>query len=247
MQTAFTAARAPKARTKDDSPKSKHGLRRPSQPKVLAAERERPRGGHLTVPAGVEAAYASETMALKVLAFAGALRAESFNRKLIALAAEHARAQGADVDLLELREVPMPLYDGDLESAGLPAEVTAFRARIAAASAILIASPEYNASIPGTLKNAIDWASRPPSQPWRGKVVGLLGATPGPFATARMLPDLRKVLSSLGCFVVPSQLGVGRAGEAFAETGKLRDAGLDKTLEGVVREALETAKKLAAT
>jgi chromate reductase len=185
-------------------------------------------------------------MTIKLLAFAGALRLGSFNRKLVALGALHGRTLGAEVDALDLRDLPMPPYDGDIESAAMPPEVTAFRARIAAASAVLISSPEYNGSIPGTLKNVIDWSSRPPAQPWRGKVVALLGATPGPFATARMLPELRKVLSALGAVVIPSQLGIGRAGEVFTPDGRIRDEGLSRSLEEVVRELVETTRKLAA-
>ena len=173
------------------------------------------------------------------------MRRDSFNRKLIALAVERARSEGAEVELLDLRDLALPLYDGDVEAEGLPAGAVTMRAAIAAANALIISSPEYNTSIPGVLKNAIDWSSRPPSQPFRGRVAGLLGATPGPFATVRMMADLRKVLSSLGVFVVPSQLGIARAGEAFSPDGRLRDPGLERSLEGVVREVLETARKLA--
>ena len=184
-------------------------------------------------------------MGLRVLAFAGSLRKDSWNRKLIALGAERARELGADVDLLDLREVDMPLYDGDLEVAdGLPANARVFRERIAQAAAVLIASPEYNNSIPGTLKNAIDWASRPPQQPWRGKVVGLMAASPGMAGGARMLPDLRKVLSSIGALVIPSQVAIGGADKTFDASGKL-GASLTKQIDELVKQLLEIAGKVA--
>jgi chromate reductase len=183
----------------------------------------------------------------RVLAFAGALRKGSFNRKLVAVAAERARALGADVDLLDLAEVAMPLYDGDLEEAsGLPPGAVEFRRRIAAAPAVIISSPEYNSSIPGPLKNAIDWASRPPNQPWQGKLVLLLAASPGPFGAARVLPDLRKVLCSIGALVLPSQVHVARANDAFDEAGKLKTEHTVKALDSAVGELLNLTRKLSA-
>lgn len=183
-------------------------------------------------------------MTIRVLAFAGSLRKDSWNRKLIALGAAAVRGLGADVDLLDLREVDMPLYDGDLEAAsGLPAGALAFRDRIAKAAVILIASPEYNYSIPGTLKNAIDWTSRPPQQPWQGKVVGLMAASPGAVGGARMLPDLRKVLSGIGALVVPSQVSVGGADKAFDAEGKLGERP-SKQIDALAKQLLDLAGKL---
>jgi chromate reductase, NAD(P)H dehydrogenase (quinone) len=185
-------------------------------------------------------------MAVRLLAFAGALRTGSFNRKLIALAAAHATTLGAEVDLLDLREIPLPPYDGDIETGpGLPAEAKAFRERIAKANAIFISTPEYNHSIPGTLKNVIDWASRPPAQPFRGKVAGIVAASPGPYGGSRALPDLRKVLATLGVLVVPAQLALARAGDMFGPEGNLRDPGIRSSLEGVVKDVIDLATKLA--
>lgn len=184
-------------------------------------------------------------MTIRVLALAGVLRQESWNRKLVALAAERARALGAEIDLLDLREVAMPLYDGDLEaSGGLPSGAVAFRQRIADAHAVMISSPEYNHSIPGVLKNAIDWSSRPPRQPWRGKVVALMGASPGPYGAVRMLPDLRKVLSCLGAIVIPTQLALVKADEAFDEAGRLREPMVARSLDALVEELVATTRKL---
>lgn len=183
----------------------------------------------------------------KVLAFGGSLRRDSFNQKLAALAAESARAAGADVTLVTLREFEIPLYDGDLESAsGLPNGVKRFRQALRAHDAFLIACPEYNASITGVLKNALDWASRSePGEPalacFTGKVAGLVAASPGPFGGVRGLPVARALLATLQVLVVPEQLALAKAGEAFGPDGRLVDAkhqaALDKVASRVVRVA----------
>jgi chromate reductase len=161
---------------------------------------------------------------LKVLAFAGSLRAASHNKKLVEIAVEKLRARGVDVDVLDLREVSMPNYDGDIEAtSGLPGGARVMRERMADANAVLIASPEYNASIPGVLKNVIDWTSRPPNQPWARKVVTLLAASTGPGGGRAVLVDMRKVLSALGAFVLPSVVSLARAGDAIDEHGKPTD------------------------
>ncbi len=160
---------------------------------------------------------------MTILAFAGALRAGSFNRKLLAVAVEALRGQ-ADIDLLDLREVPMPPYDGDIESnQGLPEGALRFKERIAAADALLICTPEYNHSIPGTLKNVIDWASRPPGNPFKGKVALLMGASAGSYGAVRGVLALRQVLTAVGVLILPATVQVIRAAEAFDASGKLVD------------------------
>jgi len=160
---------------------------------------------------------------MTILAFAGALRAGSFNRKLLSVAVEALRGQ-ADIDLLDLRDVPMPPYDGDIEAnQGLPEGARKFKERIVAADALLICSPEYNHSIPGTLKNVIDWASRPPGNPFKGKVALLMGASPGPYGAVRGVLVLRQVLTALGVLILPATVQIIRAGEAFDASGKLVD------------------------
>ena len=160
---------------------------------------------------------------MTILAFAGALRAGSFNRKLLSVAVEALRGQ-ADIDLLDLRDVPMPPYDGDIEAnQGLPEGARKFKERIAAADGLLICSPEYNHSIPGTLKNVIDWASRPPGNPFKGKVALLMGASPGPYGAVRGVLALRQVLTALGVLILPASVQIIRSGEAFDASGKLVD------------------------
>src|SRR3989304_6659665 len=116
---------------------------------------------------------------IKIFAMAGALRAGSFNRKLLKAAVQ--KIKDATVDVADLKEFDLPLYDGDLEAQGLPPGVVRLKERIAAADALLFATPEYNHSVPGTFKNAIDWASRPPSNPFREKPALIISASPGYF------------------------------------------------------------------
>ena len=160
---------------------------------------------------------------MKILAFAGSLRGGSYNRKLVLLAVDALRGQ-ADVDLLDLREAPMPPFDGDIEARdGLPEGARLFKSRIAAADALLICSPEYNWSIPGTLKNVIDWASRGDGNPFKGKVAQLMGASPGVYGAVRSALALRQVLCALAVFVHPLTVQISRAGEAFDPEGRLID------------------------
>jgi NAD(P)H-dependent FMN reductase len=176
---------------------------------------------------------------MKILAFAGSLRSGSFNRRLVLLAAGTLRGQ-SDVDLLDLREVAMPPYDGDIEAKdGLPEGARQFKQRIAAADALLICSPEYNWSIPGTLKNVIDWASRGDGNPFKGKVALLMGASPGAYGAVRSALALRQVLCALAVFVLPTTVQIGRADEAFDAAGRLIDprsqAQVDKACAELVR------------
>jgi chromate reductase, NAD(P)H dehydrogenase (quinone) len=161
---------------------------------------------------------------MRILAFAGSLRSGSHNRKLLAVAV---RAIGtrAQVDTLDLRDVAMPLYDGDLEQRdGLPEGARAFKARITAAEALLIATPEYNNSVPGPLKNAIDWASRPPDNPFRGRTVLLLGASEGSFGAVRGVLAVRQILTALHALVIPAYVTLAHAQNAFDPAGELKDA-----------------------
>jgi len=181
---------------------------------------------------------------LRILAFAGSLRAGSYNRKLLANAVESLRGK-AEIDLLDLREVAMPLYDGDLEQAsGLPEGARAFKARLAAADAIVLATPEYNTTVPGTLKNAIDWASRGPDNPFRGKAVLVMGASPGSFGAVRSVMAVRQILTGLFAVIVPAAVQIGKADQAFDEAGRLREARSLATLEKARAELLRIATAL---
>lgn len=185
---------------------------------------------------------------MRVFAFAAALRRESLNRKLIRLAAAATERAGATVDLVDFREFDMPIYDGDVEAAsGLPAGAQKLRDRFLGADAFMIASPEYNFSMPGTLKNAIDWASRLQPYAWRGKPGLLLSASPSLVGGNRSLWALRVPFEATGACLHPDMFSLASAHQAFDETGALTDAKLAGRLEKTVAEFLVAARALATT
>ena len=163
-----------------------------------------------------------------MLGFAGSLRKGSFNRAALRAAAELLPA-GMILETFDLR--PIPLYDADVEAAGVPESVQEFRRRIAAADALLIATPEYNYSMPGVLKNAIDWGSRPPDQPLNGKPVAIMGASPGGFGTARAQYHLRQtcVFTNMLPLNRP-EVFISNAHEKFDAQGRLTD---EKARQGI--------------
>jgi len=189
-------------------------------------------------------------MTAKILVFAGASRAGSFNKKLAALAAAALRAAGAEVTHVDLRDFPMPLYDGDLEaSQGIPEHGMRMKALFHAHDGLLLACPEYNSSITGLLKNTIDWVSRSapgetPLSCFDGKIAALVSASPGALGGLRGLVHVRAILGNIGVFVVPAQLAVSRANDAFDEAGKLKDAKQQASLEKVARQLVTTVTKL---
>lgn len=194
---------------------------------------------------------------MNVLAFAASLRRTSLNRKLIALAAEVARSAGAQVDLAEFREFELPIYDGDLDASdGLPPGGVELKRRIEQADAIMISAPEYNYSVAGPLKNAIDWVSRARPMPWRGRSIYLMSASPSAMGGIRGLWQTRIPLEGCGALVFPDMFALPHAGEAFDDSGKLRDAALAERLrrevvgfvrlaEAVVPVCTETATPAA--
>lgn len=159
---------------------------------------------------------------IRVAGFAGSLRAGSLNRALIRAAREAAPA-GMSIETLDLAQIP--LYNADLEAQGDPAPVAAFKRSIAQADAILIATPEYNHGVPGVLKNALDWASRPPrGSALSGKPAGVIGASPGITGTARSQSQLRQSFEFTNCYAMPQpELLVFRAHEKFDAQGRLTD------------------------
>jgi NAD(P)H-dependent FMN reductase len=179
---------------------------------------------------------------LNVLVFAASLRAESLNRKLAALAARLASQHGATVDLASMREFDAPSYDGDVEAAhGIPAGPTELRRRVAVADAYIISCPEYNFSIPGVLKNAIDWASRFRPQPFDGRHGLLLSASPSLGGGNRGLWALRVPLEHLGSRIFPDMFSLSMAHKAFAGDD-LADAALGTRLEKTVQAFLSLAE-----
>jgi chromate reductase len=161
-------------------------------------------------------------MTLKILAIPGSLRAGAFSRLALRACIAHAPAD-MEFETVEIRDIPF--YDGDLEAAsGIPAPALALRAKIAAADAVLISSPEYNASTSAVLKNAIDWASRPPAQPFNAKPVAIITSSPGVTGGIRAHMHLRQVLGNLNAFVlVAPTVTIGLTGQRFDAEGNLTD------------------------
>jgi len=187
----------------------------------------------------------------KILVFAGSTRTGSLHRKLAALAADELRRAGVDVTLADLREYPMPLYDGDAEAAqGVPENARRFKELVRSHDALVIASPEYNGSFSALVKNTIDWISRPaagepPLAVFRGKPAALLSASPGPGAGKRGLRHLRELLEMIGMKVVPAQVAVARASEAFDEAGNLIRPEDQEAVRSLVEELVRLVREQA--
>lgn len=191
----------------------------------------------------------------RVLVFAGSARRESLNKKLARVGADAVRAAGGAPTFIDLDDFPIPVYHGDLEAReGMPANARKLRELFMAHDAFLIASPENNQSITALLKNVIDWLSRGVGDghgdnsglaPYRGKVAGLMNATPGPYGGVRHLYHLRQVLSGLQVIVVPHQVQLARADHAFDADGRLADEGAAKQLAALAKQLVEVAGKLA--
>lgn len=168
---------------------------------------------------------------VSVLAFTGSMRRESFNRRLLLIAAERLRELGASVTEVQLRELALPMFDEDMETdlknAGkpMPAGVVKLQDLMLSHDALLIASPEYNASITPALKNAIDWCSRRSDDKgglacYRGKVAGLMSASAGKLGGVRGLPEVRRILSGIGVQVVPADFACPGVTDAIPASGQ---------------------------
>jgi chromate reductase, NAD(P)H dehydrogenase (quinone) len=183
---------------------------------------------------------------MRMLGLSGSLRHGSHNRALLRAAAA---ALPPGTELVEWdRIAELPAYDEDLETAPVPAPepVRALREAIAEADAVLIATPEYNGSLPGALKNALDWASRPyASNPLRGKPVAVIGASSGLFGAVWAQAEARRVLATIGARVLERELPVGRADDAFDARGRLRDPDLRAALAALVGELAAVPVTLA--
>ena len=184
----------------------------------------------------------SSVTPIRVLVFAASVRAESLNRKLAAIAAQIAGNYGATVDLASMRDFDVPLYDGDAEVAnGIPKGADEFRRRMLDADAFIISSPEYNGSMPGTIKNLIDWTSRFRPQPFDGRHGLLISASPSLVGGNRGLWALRMPLEHLGTRIFPDMFSLSMAHKAF-NGDDLADAKLRTRLEGTVRAFLSLAE-----
>lgn len=176
-------------------------------------------------------------MSLNIVGLCGSLRAGSINRAVLNLAGA-LMPQSMRLDIVEWREVP--LFDADVLAQRMPPSAAAIRERIAAADAVVIASPEYNFSVPGGLKNLLDWASRGEDQPFRRKPVALMSAAPGPVGGARMQYDLRKILLFMDAMVLAKpEVFINLAGTKFDALGTCTDEATRKFVGDQMR-AFET-------
>jgi len=187
----------------------------------------------------------------RILAFAGSLRAESFNRKLLREGIAALEAAGAQVTHLDLRDYPLPLFDQDLEAAeGVPKNAQAIKALFKQHNGLLIAAPEYNSSVTALFKNTIDWVSRreegeAPLECFTGKTAALLSASPGALGGLRGLVHVRAILGNIGVIVLPEQFALSKADAAFDEDGRLRDAALQDKVTAIAQRLAEVTARLA--
>ena len=175
---------------------------------------------------------------VNILAFAGSTRKDSFNKKLVKIAAQGAKEAGAEVTVIDLRDFPMPLYDGDLEAVeGLPENALKLKALMRQQQGFLIASPEYNSGYSAVLKNSIDWVSRVSEQGERplvafaGKTASIMSASPGALGGLRGLYQLRELLMNINVTVLPTMRAIGGAMKEFDEHGNLVNTELEKAIK----------------
>lgn len=186
----------------------------------------------------------------KILAFAGSARSESYNKRLVKIAAAGARAAGAEVTYLDFRDLPLPLFDEDLETKeGLPPNARRLKDLMLANDGFLISSPENNSSISALLKNAIDWASRPaPGEAslacFAGKAAALMSASPGALGGLRGLVHIRAILGNIQVLVIPDQVAVANAHEAFNADGTLKNSNRQTSVEELGKKLTHLLRKL---
>jgi NAD(P)H-dependent FMN reductase len=191
---------------------------------------------------------------VKILGWAGSARADSFNKKLVRIALRGAERAGAKITYVDLRDYPLPLYDGDSESAnGLPENVEKLRALFRANDGFLLASPEYNGLLSPMLKNTLDWLSRsseaqPDLSAFEGKISAIMAASPAPLGGLRGLRSVRELLTNLGFTVLPNQITIRSAFQAFDDAGKMLDDAQNERVEALGADlATATARSTNST
>jgi len=192
---------------------------------------------------------------MRLLFFAGSTRKGSHNKKLARLARHIASANGIEGVFVDLKDYPMPLYNGDLEAEqGPPLKAQEFKALLGEYQGVFIASPEYNSSITPLLKNALDWVTRVRArgetglEVYKTRVFAISGASPGYYGAMRSLLHLRQILEvGIGATVIPQQLALPRAGDAFEEDGSLKDKAQQNMLKSVIEALAAASKKFAAS
>jgi chromate reductase, NAD(P)H dehydrogenase (quinone) len=208
------------------------------------------RDGVITLAAATTVWFLLDThiMAIRVLAFAGSLRQESYNKKLIKIAVKGARDAGADVTLIDLKDYPLPVYDEDIEQQGMPSNVLKLKELFLSHQGLLLSCPEYNSSITGVLKNVIDWVSRPmPNQPdlacFNDKIGALMSASPSWRGGLRGLVHVRSILSNINVLLIPQQVTLSKAHEAFNPEGSLKDPKQQESVEKLGAMVAQMLKK----
>ncbi|HWP42304.1 MAG TPA: NAD(P)H-dependent oxidoreductase [Blastocatellia bacterium] len=187
----------------------------------------------------------------RILALAGSLRRHSYNRRVLKVAGKGAEDAGAEVTYIDLRDYPMPIYNPDYhERNGFDENALRFQDLVARHDGFLIATPEYNGSLPAALKNAIDWASRqsdvhPKAAVFPGKVAAMISASPGSFGGLRSLAHLRGVLTSVGVNVLPKEVAVSFVADRFDGDGEeMNDDRMKAVLEGLGASLVEMVRKV---
>ncbi len=191
---------------------------------------------------------------MRLLFFAGSAREGSFNRKLASLAHHIAEANGIEAVLAELKDYPMPIYNGDLEAKeGPPERARAFKALLGEYDGVFIASPEYNSSVTPLLKNTLDWVTRVKEkgetglEVFRSRVFAISGASPGSYGAMRSLLHLRQILElGMGATVIPQQIALPRAMDAFEADGSLKDKAQQTLCKSVVEALAVAARKFVS-
>ncbi|MFY9341615.1 MAG: NAD(P)H-dependent oxidoreductase [Planctomycetota bacterium] len=187
----------------------------------------------------------------KLLVIAGSTRTGAFSKQLARAACRIAEAAGHQATFVDLRDHPMPLYDGDLEEAkGLPEHAVRLRGIVTQHDAVLVVTPEYNSSISAVLKNTLDWLSRPYKaepgvSPWKQKVTAIMASSPGALGGLRGLVHLRQILMNLGAMVITEQFALGGAATAFTPDGALADGKQAAAVKNVLERLAHVASRLA--
>lgn len=175
---------------------------------------------------------------MKILAFAGSLRKESFNKKLIKIAIKGASEAGGSVTHIELNDYPLPLYNADIQSEKFPDAGRKLKELFWGHDALLIATPEYNSGVPGLLKNMIDWVSRPLDANeahlscFKGKIAALVSASVGPYGGIRAMAQLRSILQNIQCLVIPQTHQACNVAEGFKDESRIKQVGAALTQLG---------------
>ena len=179
---------------------------------------------------------------MRVLGISGSLRRDSYNTALLRHAGDLFEAEGAEFEIYHgLRDIPA--YDEDCDADQAPEAVSRIRAAVRDADAVFFVTPEYNSSIPGVLKNALDWISRPfATNPLRYKPVAVIGASSGMFGAIWAQADLRKVLGAIGARVTEGEVAVGNAAERFDENDRLNEPNLEQEVREVITTLLADAQ-----